>query len=160
MTNMYAGSEIVELGIQIEKNGRDFYNGLVEQSKDENSRGMFKTLAGQEEEHITTFQHILSLFNKYEPAESYPDEYFAYMNALAGDHVFTRENKGEEIARKVKNDREAIDIALRFEKDSIIFYEGMKKLISANDQGIVDSLIAEEQKHICDLISLKKNLPL
>ena len=33
MGNIFAGSEIVELGIQIEKNGRDFYNTLVSQSK-------------------------------------------------------------------------------------------------------------------------------
>ncbi len=32
MGNIFAGSEIVELGIQIEKNGRDFYNTLIKQS--------------------------------------------------------------------------------------------------------------------------------
>ena len=32
MGNVFAGSEIVELGIQIEKNGKDFYNILVNQS--------------------------------------------------------------------------------------------------------------------------------
>ena len=29
MGNIFAGSEIVELGVQIEKNGRDFYQALV-----------------------------------------------------------------------------------------------------------------------------------
>lgn len=28
MGNIFAGSEIVEMGIQIEKNGRDFYNKI------------------------------------------------------------------------------------------------------------------------------------
>ena len=34
MANVFAGSEIVEMGIQIEKNGKDFYETLVGQSKD------------------------------------------------------------------------------------------------------------------------------
>ncbi len=33
MGNIFAGSEIVELGIQIEKNGRDFYNTLAKKIK-------------------------------------------------------------------------------------------------------------------------------
>ena len=32
MANIFSGSEIVQIGIQIEKNGRDFYNTLEEQS--------------------------------------------------------------------------------------------------------------------------------
>ncbi len=158
MVNIFAGSEIVELGIQIEKNGRDFYNALVEQLKNQKAKEAFKYLAGEEEKHIAVFQNILDSVHKYEPPESYPGEYFAYMNALARDYVFTQKDKGREIAKNVKGDKEAISLGIGFEKDSIIFYVGMKKVVPEYDHKIVDKLITQEQDHLRQMSELKESL--
>ena len=158
MVNIFAGSEIVELGIQIEKNGRDFYNAVIEQSKNQKAKETFKYLAGEEEKHIAVFQNILDSVHKYEPPESYPGEYFAYMNALARDYVFTQKDKGREIAKNVKGDKEAISLGIGFEKDSIIFYVGMKKVVPEYDHKIVDKLITQEQDHLRQMSELKENL--
>ena len=158
MVNIFAGSEIVELGIQIEKNGKDFYNALVEQSKSQKAKEKFKYLAGEEEKHIAVFQTILDSVHKYEPPETYPGEYFAYMNALARDYVFTQKDKGREIAKNIKGDKEAIELGIGFEKDSIIFYVGMKKVVPEYDHKIVDKLIAQEQDHLRQLSELKESL--
>jgi len=158
VVNIFAGSEIVELGIQIEKNGRDFYNALVEQLKNQKAKETFKYLAGEEEKHIAVFQNILDSVHKYEPPESYPGEYFAYMNALARDYVFTQKDKGREIAKNVKGDKEAISLGIGFEKDSIIFYVGMKKVVPEYDHKIVDKLITQEQDHLRQMSELKESL--
>ncbi len=158
MVNIFAGSEIVELGIQIEKNGRDFYNAVIEQSKNQKAKETFKYLAGEEEKHIAVFQNILDSVHKYEPPESYPGEYFAYMNALARDYVFTQKDKGREIAKNVKGDKEAISLGIGFEKDSIIFYVGMKKVVPEYDHKIVDKLITQEQDHLRQMSELKESL--
>ncbi|MBA7512255.1 hypothetical protein ES705_04259 [subsurface metagenome] len=158
MVNIFVGSEIVELGIQIEKNGRDFYNALVEQLKNQKAKETFKYLAGEEEKHIAVFQNILDSVHKYEPPESYPGEYFAYMNALARDYVFTQKDKGREIAKNVKGDKEAISLGIGFEKDSIIFYVGMKKVVPEYDHKIVDRLITQEQDHLRQMSELKESL--
>ena len=76
MGNIFAGSEIVEIGIRIEKNGKDFYDELVAKTKEENAKTAFKELAAEEEKHIATFQKLLDSVNKYEPPEAYPGEYF------------------------------------------------------------------------------------
>jgi rubrerythrin len=158
MANVFSGSEIVELGIQIEKNGGDFYNTLAAESKNEKAKDIYKFLAGEEEKHIAIFQKILNSVHKYEPQGTYPGEYFAYMNALASDYVFTQKNKGVEIARRIKNDKEAIDLGIGFEKDSIIFYEGTKKAVPEDEQKIVESLILQEEGHLKKLIDLKKTI--
>jgi len=158
MVNIFAGSEIVELGIQIEKNGRDFYNRLVRQSKNQKAKETFNYLAGEEEKHIAIFKKILDKVHKYEPPEIYPGEYFAYMNALASNYVFTKKDKGEEIARRTRSDREAIDLGIGFEKDSILFYEGMKKVVPEYDHKTVNELITQEQDHLRQLSDLKNVL--
>ena len=158
MGNVFAGSEIVEIGVQIEKNGRDFYEALAAKSKAKKAKEVFGYLAGEEAKHITAFQKILESVERYEPQEAYPGEYFAYMNALASEHVFTKQNKGKDIAKKTRNDKEAVDLGIGFEKDSIIFYEGMRKVALEEDERVVNDLILQEQNHLRQLVELKKNL--
>ena len=102
MANIFSGSEIAGLGVEIEKNGRDFYDTVFSVSKNDAVKKLFKYLSGEEEKHIATFEKILAAAEKYEPAESYTGEYMSYMKALASECVFTKKNKGREIAKKIK----------------------------------------------------------
>jgi rubrerythrin len=158
MGNIFAGSEIVEIGIQIEKNGRDFYNALAQKSKIAEAGKVFKYLAGEEEKHILVFKKILDSLEGYVPPESYPGEYVSYMQALASEYVFTQKDKGIETASAMKSDKEAVDTGIGFEKDSIIFYEGMKKSVPDFDLKVIDELIAQEQSHLRQLVELKSKI--
>ena len=153
-----AASEVVELGIQVEKNGRDFYNSLVDSSKDQKAKEIFRFLADAEADHIAAFKKILSSVSSYEPKEAYPDEYFTYMHAIASGHVFTKENAGKDIARTIKTEAAAIDMALKFEKDSILLFDQMKRLLPDKDKAVVAELINQEQGHIIRLYELKEKL--
>lgn len=158
MGNIFSGSEIVELGVRIEENGRDFYRTLAEKTKNGASRRIFDYLSGEETKHIIIFKKILEKTEKYEPAESYPGEYLAYMRALAEGCVFTQKNKGKEIAQKINGDKEAVAMGIGFEKDSILFYEGMKKAVPEYDHKVINELIIQEQQHLNQLSELKKKL--
>ena len=156
MANVFSGSEIVNFGIQIEKNGRDFYNTLFNQSKNRKSKEIFEFLASEEEKHIAVFQNILENTEKYEPPETYAGEYLSYMSALANEYVFTQRDQGSQIAKKIKDDKEAVNLGIGFEKDSIIFYEGMKRVVPESGHNIIDELIRQEQSHLIQLSNLKK----
>jgi len=158
MGNIFAGSEVVELGIQIEKNGQDFYNTLSAQAKSDKAKGLFEYLAGEEARHIQVFKKILEKTTKYEPAGLDADEYYAYMNSLASEHVFTQKDKGAEIAKKVKSDKEAVQMGIGFEEDSIIFYMGLKKIVPEYDQATLGQLIQQEEQHLRQLIEIKSKL--
>ena len=160
MGNMFAGSEIVEIGIQIEKNGKDFYDELVLKTSDKRAKEAFQELAAAEESHIARFQKLLDNVSQYDPPEAYPGEYFAYMNALASEHVFTQKDKGRELAKRVKGCIEAIDLGIGFEKDAIIFYLGMEKVVPDQDKEIVHELVKEEQEHLKRLVELRKSCKL
>ena len=156
MGNIFAGSEVVELGIQIENNGRDFYNTLVKQSKNQKAQEVFKFLASEEEKHIKVFQGILDKTQKFEPLGLDADKYLDYMKALALEHIFTQKDQGEQIAQNTKSDKQAIDIAIRFEEDSIVFYAGMKKIVPAYNEKIIESLITQEENHLRQLLDMKR----
>lgn len=158
MGNLFAGSEVVEIGVQIEINGKDFYNTLAGKTKNEKAREIFNFLAGEEEKHIATFERIRDSVERYKPPEAYPGEYFSYMNALASEHVFTQKNKGVEAANRTKGDKDAIELGIKFEKDSIIFYEGMKKVVPEKDLLLIDALIDQEKNHLMRLNAIKGDL--
>lgn len=90
MGNIFSASEIVEMGIEIEKNGRDFYNGVKNLSKNPKAKELFEFLAGEEAKHIKRFEAMLSEVKKYDPSEAYPGEYFAYIRSLSEGHIFTK----------------------------------------------------------------------
>jgi rubrerythrin len=156
--NIFNASEIVEIGIQIEKNGRDFYNTLVNQSENQAAIGIFKFLAGEEEKHISVFQKLLGSVESYVAPESYSGESEAYMKALAGEYIFTQSNKGQEIAKTIKSDLQAVERGIGFEKDSIIFYEGIKQFMPEHDLKTIEALISQEKGHLSQLTGLKNIL--
>ncbi len=156
MGDAFSGSEIAEMAVQIEKNGRDFYNAIAEFSKAKNTKKIFKYLAGQEEKHIKVFESMLSAVKKYEPVEAYTDEYFGYIKALSEELVFTKKKKGIEIAKTIKDERRAVELGLSFERDSILFYYEMKNFVPKAERGIIDGLIKQEQIHVKKLSLLRR----
>lgn len=155
MGNIFSGSEVIELGIEIEKNGRDFYGALVQKSENESARSVFLRLAGEEEKHLEVFRGMLEKFGPGDAVEPYSDEYAAYMRALASECVFTEAGRGSRVAAGAKSETEAIDLGIGFEKESILFYEGMKKMVPDYDHRILSELVRQEQTHLTLLLGLK-----
>jgi rubrerythrin len=156
MGNIFSGSEILEIGIQIEANGKAFYEALVAKAQNKSAQEIFSFLAAEEARHISVFQGMLAKVEKSVPAESYPEEFSEYMKELASEHIFTKKDRGAEIARAIKTDKEAIEKGISFEKDSIVFYEGMKKVIPSYDYKAVEGLIEQEKLHLIKLTDLAK----
>jgi rubrerythrin len=155
MSGEFTAAEIAELGIQIEKNGFEFYSKLAERATHESVKEVFSYLAGEEKSHIAAFQKIHDSSQAYDSVDQYPDDYFAYMKDLASEHVFAQAGAGLVSADKVGSEIEGIDIALKFEKESIKFFEAMKKIVKDSDSTVVDKLIEEEKRHIEKLNLLK-----
>jgi rubrerythrin len=80
------------------------------------------------------------------------------MNALAGEYIFTQKDQGRIIAQKIKSDKEAADTGIKFEKDSILFYVGMTKVVPDYDHKVLEELILQEQNHLKQLMDLKREI--
>ena len=152
------GTEIVELSIQIEQNGRDFYSGLADRLKNKQAQELFRFMAEQEAQHMEDFKNILASVRRHEPPESYPQEYFSYMRAIAGQYLFAENDEIKERTANVDTEKEAIDVSLGFEKDSILLYQEMKRMIAEDDRRLIDEIITQEKDHISKLWALRTRL--
>lgn len=157
MANSFNSGEIVKLGIQIEKNSRDFYDHASKAVKAEKVGQVFEYISGEEQSHIAVFESILDRIDEsYQPDGNYSVEYAEYLAALIKENVFTQNKQGYEAARTIRNDKQALEISLGIEKDSILFYNEMKKLLEHGLHGDIDKLIAGEQEHFKKLSDVLK----
>ena len=155
MADKFSGCEIAEIGVQIEKNGMEFYSELAKMTDNPKAKEVFGYLAEAETRHMEVFRKVHGTFCAYDPGGAYTDEYFAYLNAIAGQYVFTQKDRGVETARSVKNYQDGIDLGISLEKDSILFYLMVREMVPENERALVDAVISEEKKHLVDLCDLK-----
>ena len=111
----FSPCELLELAINIEKNGKDFYFGLVGITDNAQVETVFRQLAKEEEEHIEAFQNISADSCDFSAAEVYTDDYFSYLRAVSDQYIFTQKDKGKELAESVKSCEEALDVGIRVE---------------------------------------------
>jgi rubrerythrin len=153
--------EILKMAMDVEQQGRDFYQHCVEAHSDQEIKGIFAKLRNDEEEHYTLFKELLAEFEENEDLITkdhlYDEEVKGYLASLVNSQVFPT-NK-EVIERKTNNLAEAIQVGIRAEKNSLLLYlelvdvEENKKTIEA-----LEKLILEEKKHLTQLKELRSKL--
>ncbi|MDN5348171.1 MAG: hypothetical protein PWP65_1735 [Clostridia bacterium] len=148
---MFRAAEIFAFALAIEKNGRDFYLAMSAAAEEEAVKKLFNRLAAEEEQHIQDFKKLGEQAAVYDPPETYPGEYEAYMQALIASSVFSKELKPEELTRAIKTDHEALNLALSLEKDAILFFSGLANLISSTEVALVQELLRQERRHLYEL---------
>ena len=154
----FNADEILQMAEQIEKNGAAFYRECAENVKDPAAVELLQNLAAMEDEHEKTFAGIRSQLSAQEKESTTFDpngEAVLYLKALADTKVFF------EKSIDTSNMEDILKAAITAEKDSIVFYLGMKDLVPENF-GIlrIDTIIKEEMAHIKllsnELVNLKK----
>jgi rubrerythrin len=153
----FFAKEIMEAAIQVEKNGQVFYEHMSRTASTPGARALFSDLARKELEHVGDLQRVAR--ELADPPETWEREEFTmYISDLAQDHVFREDGSGERLAGGVRSDVEAVNLGIRFEKDTILFLQELRPLARAQDAGVVDQLVAWEKEHLVRLVRLKWDL--
>ena len=153
----FSGYEIGEMAIQIERNGKAFYEELARKSNEADMRTFFKYLAGQEEEHIERFKQLRDRLSKEGYIAPYDwDEARDYLAALVSKEVFADENMGARLAKEAPDEAAAFETAIWLEKDSLLFYHEMMRFVNKQDHPLIEAIAEEERKHITDLTQKRK----
>ncbi len=158
MADLFKASEIVRAAILIEENGYKFYKAIANESRFYELKEHALFLASEEKAHSETFKKILDNLSEYEMAEAYPGEYQLYLKALADDNIFIAPKDPVKLAQSFKSSREVVDFGIGIEKDSIIFYEGLKEMILKNELTAIEEVIKQEKKHLLKLLQMKYGL--
>lgn len=90
--------------------------------------------------------------------EEYPTQARRFIDSFVKNEAFFQPEDASQKASQMKDPQEAVDFAIEFEKRSVDFYGGIKKLVRRSERDTLDDIIAEERRHIDYLIALRKKL--
>lgn len=149
MAVQFNADEIFTMAEQIERNGAKFYRAAA---KNNPSAGAFLLdLAAMEAEHLAIFEEMHETFSGSQESDVFdPDgEAGMYLAAMASGKVFDMTKDPADLLKGNEPLDEIIRRAIGLEKDSIVFYLGMKDLVmERSGREKVDMIIKEEMQHI------------
>jgi rubrerythrin len=147
--------EIVEQAIQTEKLGNEFYTKMSEKFQDNKDlKKLFETLAAHEVRHGNSFIALKEKLSDEQP-EGW-DEVTPYLRAIVDSEFFLGKDKCLPSLEHVKTAMEAIEFALCFERETLLYYYALRE--ATQEKEILDKIIREEKSHIIWLNSLKNSL--
>mgnify|MGYP001048682140 FL=1 len=153
----FNADDVFEMAEQLERNGAKFYQDSAASVQGKEAKQLLVKLANMELDHEKTFKQMRSDLAAAEKQSTVFDpegEAIHYLRALADTRVFFE----KEI--DITSMREILKAAIEAEKDSIVFYLGMREMVPEKlGQNRLDEIIKEEMGHIRllskELVALK-----
>ncbi|VAX10638.1 hypothetical protein MNBD_GAMMA26-2385 [hydrothermal vent metagenome] len=158
MSILFSASEIITMAIEVEKNGLNFYRAMVAKTKNEKAKTIFSFLATEETQHIKTFRELLKDLSPVAMSHTAEAEYNSYLNALTSSRIFTPDVDMDKLVKEIKDDIGAVDIAIKAEQESILFYYELREQTKAESRANIEAIIEEEKMHFAKLTQLKADL--
>jgi len=145
----YSATEVMEMAVDTEKGGELFYKTVAAQSKDDSLRKLFLYLADEEKKHINVFVNIAKTV-KVAPSEMPAnwEEVSLYLKAITESRYFLGGDKALSAAKSAQTTEQAVNTALAFEKETLVFYLEALDMMPALNRPAVEALIREERAHI------------
>ncbi len=156
MGDQFNAEEVLKMAEQIEKNGQEFYRKASEVVDDFEVSRLLADLAEWEKGHEALFASMRNELSMDEKRQTAIDPYCEaalYLKAMADNHVFNQQT-GESLSEleEGKSSGQIIDLAIKFEKDSLLFFLGLERLVSPRlGKDRIYDIIDEEIGHIAYL---------
>ncbi|MGD9105648.1 MAG: ferritin family protein [Desulfobacterales bacterium] len=151
---MFSITEIIEIAVQLEKNGEQVYRKAIGQSKNPELEDLLLGIAEEELEHIDWLLSLKDDIDKSQDRAQVKEMDPLLIDDLIGKQTFSLADVD---FSQVKNSKELIDIFIEFEKDTILFYEMLKTfLVDEKTIDYLEKIIHEESSHIEKLEELRR----
>lgn len=152
---IFKASDAVEMALEIEKRGEAFYRAVAKKAKSTQVKTLFEDLAEQEMLHHATFEK-LSKTQWAQPLmpDDQWDQYLMYMQATIQNAFFEGQDKALALAEQVSDEKEALRMAMGFEKETLLFFHDLREMVSEADEKTIKHIIDEEKAHLRRLAAL------
>ena len=155
---LLTGDEIIEIAIRLESQGEAFYVEAAKSTITTSVKALFEDLAQQERHHRRAFQQMGRDVVELALSPEQWADFQAYAVALLQQSLLDR--PGGALGRMAENMDmgEALQAALEFEKETLLFFYEMREAVRGPGQRVVDSIVQEEKRHIQRLAGMQAAL--
>ena len=72
-----------------------------------------------------------------------------FVRTMVKGHIFNMHDTIASLIKKAKTPEDILKMAIGFEKDTIVYFLGLKDVVpDENEKGQIDKLVKEEMKHV------------
>ena len=157
----YSVNEVIELAVQIEKNGYAFYNEASKRKDlDPKAREFIEFLRDQELDHERTFLALRDDMDVQDLGLTQDWELISeYLKTIIAGRIFNAEDSAIRLAAGAGSLKEIVDYAIQFEKDTLLYFHAINDGISfAKSKAALRKIIHEEASHVLRLSDFRKTL--
>lgn len=145
----------------IEHEGASFYESLAQHATNEKIRKLALTMARVEKGHQQRFENVAQKLATRKSAQP-PDKLTAsvreYLLALIDHRIFLDPEQARTLAATLKDENEAVDIAIRFEKENILLLGECREIVRGTTRKLIERFIEQERAHIRSLQRIRDEL--
>ena len=150
MVTKLNADEVLEMAARIETKGARFYRKAAKLHVA--ARGLLLQIAEQEDLHFKTFSDLRKQLSGAEKPAEGPDPYGEgelYLHAMVDGYAFDLNEDPADLLTGTESLDVLFKMAIGLEKDSIVFYLGLKQMVPhALGRPRLDTIIKEEMQHI------------
>jgi rubrerythrin len=155
MDHQFNADEVFEIAEQIERNGARFYRRAAELSGAQEDRELLLSLAAMEDSHVKIFATMRedlrgadASLREFDPQ----GEAAAYLRSMADGQVFDLKADPVQFLGMDRSIEDILYKALELEKDSVVYYVGIRELVPEDlGRNKIEHIIREEMKHIVSI---------
>ncbi|MFO8085761.1 MAG: ferritin family protein [Desulfobacterales bacterium] len=143
---MFTSVDILDVAVQLEKNGEKIFRTAVEKVKYRDLAELLEWMADQEKEHIQWFTDL-----KQKIKEPFNDPVIQEM----GKEILQDTLKGASFDlnnvdfSRIDEVKELLTISIEFEKDTAVFYELLLSFVEDPEtKELIEKIIDEEHNHV------------
>ena len=145
---LLTGDEILEIAMRLEEKGEAFYIAAAEEATTTEIKTLFDELAIQEQYHRRAFEQMGRDLVQLTLSDEQWEQFQSYAGVLLEQRVFGKPDGALGKVAGVQDEREALQTALDFEKDTLQFFQELRGVVKGADQKTVDRIIGEEEHHV------------
>jgi len=143
---MFTIDEILDLAIQLEKNGEAVYRDALSRVDDSDLASALRWLADDEAQHIETFSQLKTALTADERRRRPAFSEQAFFQQIVAGQTFSL---GEADIPRLDTVATLLELALEFERDTVVFYEMLGTFVQdPGAQRVLRRVLQEEEHHV------------
>lgn len=153
---MFTIQEIIELAIQLERNGEKFCREALKKDIDSELADMFRWMAEEESKHIEWFERLKRTVPVMSKESQMEKMSRAVLSGILGDQRFSLSDMD---SKQISDVDDLVAKLIEFENDTVLFYEMIRTAV--NDEQTLkylDKIIQEEKQHSRKLTAYVENV--
>jgi len=139
------GDEVIQMAIQMEETGRDFYEAIGSATTDSEMQDLCRRLAADEANHREVFRRIRSELARQGKTILLRDDQIAEARRAAKEGILPNRETIRNVVT-TGNVADLLAVATQMERDAIRFYSSIAGNVP--DRTAVQVVIQEEQAHL------------